>query len=364
MKSTDFIVARNDFQNCKFIETQLPDAAALPNEALLVKVDRFAFTANNITYATLGDLMKYWQLFPAPEGFGNIPVWGFGEVIASRHPSLEIGERLFGYFPMATHLVIEAAGVSKRGLRDAALHRQGVAPVYNAYTRVDGDPSFAGREGDHQALLRPLFMLSFMVDDFLAENDFFGARSVILSSASSKTAFGLAHLLHTQRKDIRVIGLTSARNVDFVQSLGCYDEVILYDQVASLPSASPVAYVDMAGNSALRATLHRHFGDQMKYSGRVGLTHHGSSMPQEPELPGAKPAWFFAPDQIRKRAEEWGPGGINTRFGAAWSGFAPTLETRLTVVSGHGPAAVKQVYLDTLNGRIPPEQGHMLSLAG
>lgn len=361
MKSTDFIVARNDLQQCKIIETRLPDAAALPDDALLVRIDRFAFTANNVTYAVLGDQLKYWQLFPAPEGFGNVPVWGFGEVIASRHPAIGVGERLFGYFPMASHLVIEAADVSKRGLRDAAAHRQGVSPVYNSYARISGDPAFAGREGDFQALLRPLFMLSFLVDDYLAENDFFGARSVLLSSASSKTAFGLAHLLHTQRKDIRVIGLTSAGNTAFVRSLGCYDEVVTYDRVTSLPSGSPVAYVDMAGNSALRATLHRHFGDGMKYSGRIGLTHRSSS-PDEPALPGAKPSWFFAPDQIRKRAREWGPGGIDTRFGAAWSGFAPKLDQWLTVTEGRGPDAVKQVYLDTLNGRVPPQQGHILSL--
>src|SRR6202165_3665140 len=268
MKSTDFIVARNDLQQCKFIETQLPDAADLPEDALLIKIDRFAFTANNITYAVLGDQLKYWHLFPAPENFGNIPVWGFGEVIASKHPGISEGERLFGYFPMATHLVIEAADVSKRGLRDAAAHRQDVAPVYNAYARVSGDPAFAGRQGDFQALLRPLFMLSFLVDDFLAENEFYGARSVMLSSASSKTAFGLAHLLHTRRTDIKVIGLTSPTNTDFVKSLGCYDEVVTYEAVASLPPDRPVALVDMAGNSELRAKLHRHFGNQMKYSGR------------------------------------------------------------------------------------------------
>jgi hypothetical protein len=318
MKSTDFVVARDDLQQCKVIETQLPDAAALPDDALLVKVVSFAFTANNITYAVTGDRLKYWQLFPTPKGFGNIPVWGFGEVIASRHPTVAEGERLFGYFPMATHLVIEAADVSKRGLRDAAAHRQGVAPVYNAYARVSGDPAFAGRQGDYQALLRPLFMLSFLVDDFLAENDFYGARSVMLSSASSKTAFGLAHLLHTQREGIQVIGLTSAANADFVKSLGCYNQVVTYDRITSLPSDTPVAFVDMAGNSGLREKLHRHFGEQMKYSGLIGLTHRSSS-PDEPELPGAKPSWFFAPDQIRRRAKEWGPGGVDTRFGVAWS---------------------------------------------
>jgi hypothetical protein len=136
MTSTDFIVARNDLQQCKIIETQLPDADELPAEALLIKIDRFALTANNLTYAVLGDQLKYWQLFPAPENFGNIPGWGFGEVLASKHPGIAIGERLFGYFPMATHLVIEAADVSKRGLRDAAAHRQGVAQA-NSRGRAD-----------------------------------------------------------------------------------------------------------------------------------------------------------------------------------------------------------------------------------
>ncbi|WP_407178287.1 DUF2855 family protein [Bradyrhizobium sp. STM 3562] len=363
MNCTAFVVARDDLKQSKLIETQLPDQAHLPSEALLVKVERFAFTANNITYAVVGDELKYWQLFPAPDGFGNIPVWGFGEVIASKHPAVAVGERLFGYYPMATHLLIEASDVSKRGLRDAAAHRQGVAPVYNAYARVSGDPAYGGRQGDYQALLRPLFMLSFLVDDFLAENEFFGAQSVILSSASSKTAFGLAHLLHAGRPGIRVIGLTSALNASFVASLGCYDEVVTYDQVSSLRADAPTAFVDMAGNSDLRGKLHRHFGDHIKYSGRIGLTHR-ASVADEPELPGAKPAWFFAPDQIRKRATEWGPGGIEQRFGAAWIGFAPKLEQWLTVVEGRGRAAVQRIYLDTLSGRIPPDQGHMLSLLG
>ncbi|MBR0723436.1 DUF2855 family protein [Bradyrhizobium manausense] len=361
MTSTDFVVARNDLEQCKLIETTLPDAAALPADALLVKVDRFAFTANNITYAVMGDELKYWQIFPAPQGFGNIPVWGFGEVIASKHPGVAVGELLFGYFPMATHLVIEAADVSKRALRDGAEHRKQVAPVYNLYSRVTGDPAFAGHQGDLQALLRPLFMLSFLVDDFLAENDDFGARTVLLSSASSKTAFGLAHLLHSRGR--KVIGLTSAGNAGFVGSLPCYDDVVTYDRVNSLPTDKPVAFVDMAGSSALRAGLHNHFGGQMACSVRVGLTHRATDA-NEGTLPGAKPRWFFAPDHIRKRAKDWGPGGIEQRFGAAWSGFAPMLERCLSVVESRGPEAVQRIYLATLKGRIPPEQGHMLSLLG
>ncbi|MGJ5175802.1 DUF2855 family protein [Bradyrhizobium oligotrophicum] len=362
MQSTDFIVARNDLKTCRTIVTELPEGNALPADGLLVKVDRFAFTANNITYALLGEPLKYWQLFPAPTGFGIIPAWGFGDVIASRHPAVAPGARLFGYFPMATHLVIGAADVSKRGLRDAAAHRQSVAPVYNAYARVGDDPAFSGRQGDYQALLRPLFMLSFLVDDALAEQAHFGASAVILSSASSKTAFGLAHLLQTQRPGIRVVGLTSPSNTAFVRSLGCYDEVVTYDAVDRLDAAARVAFVDMAGNARLRAALHRHFGDHLVYSGRVGLTHQDGSDDAEP-LPGARPTWFFAPDQIRKRAREWGPGGIETRLGAAWRDFAPRLDGWLTVTEGRGPEAVQRVYLDTLQGLIPPHEAHMLSMA-
>jgi hypothetical protein len=136
---------------------------------------------------------------------------------------------------------------------------------------------------------------------------------------------------------------------------------VTYDRVTTLPTAAPVAFVDMAGNSALRENLHQHFGEQMKYSGRIGLTHRSTS-PDEGELPGAKPIWFFAPDQIRKRAREWGPGGVDMRFGAAWSGFAPMLDKWLKVTEGRGAAAVKQVYLDTLDGRVPPDEGHILSI--
>ena len=40
MHSTDFVVARDDLQQSKVIDTQLPDAAVLSDDALLVKVTR------------------------------------------------------------------------------------------------------------------------------------------------------------------------------------------------------------------------------------------------------------------------------------------------------------------------------------
>ena len=100
----------------------------------------------------------------------------------------------------------------------------------------------------------------------------------------------------------------------------------------------------------------------MKYSGIVGLTHRLSSPDERQDLPGARPRLFFAPEQIGKRAKEWGPGGIDQRFGAAWSGFAPKLDQWLRVTESRGPNMVKQVYLDTPNGKVSPREGHILSL--
>jgi len=134
------------------------------------------------------------------------------------------------------------------------------------------------------------------------------------------------------------------------------------EAIETIPADQPVAFVDMAGNPDLRTRLHRHFGGQLVYSGRVGLTHQDAA-PDDNALPGAKPTWFFAPDQIRKRAKEWGPGGIDQRFGAVWSGFTAAMGPKLDVIESRGSDAVQQVYLDTLKGRVKPAQAHMLSMA-
>jgi hypothetical protein len=162
---------------------------------VLIGVDRFAFTANNITYGAVGELIGYWNFFPARDGWGRIPVWGFGEVMRSRHEALPVGERVYGYLPISTHLVIQPDHVSPAGFVDAVGHRSALPPIYNRYTRVAADPMHERRREAHIALFRPLFTTAFLLDDLLAEREGFGARRVVLSSASSKTALGLAHLL-------------------------------------------------------------------------------------------------------------------------------------------------------------------------
>jgi hypothetical protein len=355
----DFVVDRGDLRRSKIVRTGPPPSIAV-GEALL-RVDAFAFTANNITYGVVGEMMSYWNFFPAEPGWGRIPVWGFADVVESRHDALTTGERVFGYLPMSTHLVVQPDRVSRTGFVDAMPHRAGLPPVYNQYTRVSGDPSYAADAENELMLFRPLFITAFLIDDFLADNDFFGASTVVLASASSKTAFGVAFLLSGDRASrCRVIGLTSPGNREFVRGLGCYDRVVDYGSIGSLPR-DPAVFVDMAGDGRVMSAIHHHFGDGLKHSSIVGVTHwEQRAQPGEP-LPGPTPTFFFAPTQIEKRHRDWGPEGFQQRYGAAWQRFVQFTRRHVEVVHGRGPDAIERVYREMLEGRAKPSKGHILS---
>ncbi|MCU6435204.1 DUF2855 family protein [Undibacterium sp. Jales W-56] len=359
----DFVVRKDDLHRYQFVEASVHAESPLAEGQILIRIDQFAFTSNNVTYAAFGETMHYWDFFPTSEGWGRIPVWGFGDVMQSRNDAIQAGQRYYGYFPMSDYVLMQPDRINENGFVDAAAHRQPLHPLYNQYLATAHDPGYIAARENEIALLRPLFMTSFMIDDFLDDNQFFGAGTVILSSASSKTAYGLAFLLAQRGLDqCEVIGLTSPANVAFTKGLGCYHRVIAYDQIESLSAERPVVYVDMSGNAKVRSTLHHHFHDNMKYSCAVGGTH-WDQREGEGQLPGARPALFFAPAQIKKRAAEWGMAGVMSRYAAAWKKFLPSLGSWMSIIHDRGPRAVERVYVDMLEGRSRPEQGHILSMS-
>ena len=348
----------------------LPDIALAAGQ-IRVAVDRFALTANNITYAAFGDAMHYWDFFPSgDDGWGVIPVWGFGDVVQSLVPGVAVGERLYGYFPMAEQCVLQPARLTPAGFNDAAAHRASLHAVYNQYLRVGDDPFYSADTEDLQALLRPLFTTSWLIDDFLADNAFFGAAAdparpavMLLSSASSKTAYGTAFML-AQRQGIEVVGLTSAPNVAFCEGLGCYHRVLSYEELDQLAADTPCIYVDFAGNAALRGAVHHRF-ERLAYSCSIGGTH-VAQLGGARDLPGPKAVLFFAPAQIRKRRAEWGVDGLGARLVQAWLTFLDRVSDARSpwiVVQQHrGHDALARVYRDVLQGRGDPRQGHIVQL--
>lgn len=357
MTYNQFLVSKKDIHTTQVSEEEtLPE---LNDGEVLLAVDQFAFTANNVTYAAFGDAMKYWDFFPAKNGLGCVPVWGFADVIESNCDTVKVGERFYGYYPMATHLRVTPAKVSPVGFFDAAPHRAHLSPIYNFYTNNSGDPGYTKEGEELQMIFKPLFMTSFLIDDFLDDNDFFGARQIVLSSASSKTAYGLAFLL-SRRTGVKVIGLTSAGNVEFVKNMGSYDTTVTYDNVQSLDATLPTVYVDMAGSGDVRSAVHHHFSSNLKYSCSVGASH-WDQMGSNSDLPGAKPTLFFAPAQAKKRSEEWGQSGLQRRSAEAWLAFLEKAVHWTEVVQQSGTDAICRVYDDTLTGKANPKHGHILS---
>ena len=337
-----------------------PPSELEPGQARLA-VDTFGLTSNNITYAKFGDAMSYWDFFPAEQGWGRMPVWGFAEVADSRQDGLEVGARVYGYLPPSTDLVVTPARVNARGFLDASPHRSALPAAYNAYLRTDCDPGYDARHEDQQMLLRPLFFTSYLIDDFLDDSGL-GANAVVLSSASSKTASGLAFML-SRRDGAEVIGLTSPRSAEFARGLGVYDEVVAYEDVGSLPER-PTVYVDMAGDAELRAAVHDRYGQALAHSAVVGATHHDRMGEVPASLPGPRPQFFFAPDRAAKRTKEWGREGLERRLTDAWDPYLEWTTGWLEVIHEGGPDAVERTYLDLLDGRIDPARAHVMSMPG
>jgi hypothetical protein len=360
--STIQLLVRKD----KLPEARIFDAADEPlaDGQVRVRVASFALTSNNITYAAFGDAMNYWQFFPtAQEGWGLIPVWGFGEVVQSLHPGVAVGERLYGYFPMASSVVLTPERLSAQNFVDGAPHRAALHAVYNQYVRVTSDPFYTADTEDVQSLLRPLFITSWLIDDFMDDNAFFGANVMLLSSASSKTAYGTAFEL-IKRPGIEVVGFTSAGNKAFCESLGCYSRVLAYEELDQVAADAACVYVDFAGNAAFRKAVHARFAD-LKYSCSIGGTH-VEQLGGGRDLAGPRPVLFFAPAQIKKRVAEWGGAEFGKRLVMAWQAFTARVMDKQApwlVVEQHvGADAVAAAYAQVLAGRGDPRVGHVLSL--
>lgn len=333
--------------------------APLAEGAVRLAVESFSVTANNITYAVVGDGFRYWDFFPAPEGLGIVPMWGHAQVIESRHPDIAVGERVYGYLPMASHLDVVPGRVSPSGFSDMTDYRQPMSPVYNSYTRLAADPEHDPLREAERMIFGPLFRTGFLIEYFLRGADWFGAEQLIVTSASSKTAMGLASVARQSSPGIRRVGLTSRGNVGFVEASGLYDSVVAYDDLESLPVVPSVS-VDFAGNAELLARIHRHFGDALAHSALVGVTHiearstlGGGGDP----LPGAKPALFFAPDHAVAFFKAHGPEEGGKLVATAWREFLKAAEGTIAIERHKGLAAARAVYLEMLAGKVDPARG-------
>jgi hypothetical protein len=350
-------------------ETRLAteELAALGDGQVRLRIDRFAVTANNITYAVFGDMLGYWDFFPTGEtGWGRVPAMGWADVVESRNPGIAVGGRYYGWYPMGGYIDLTASATSQ-GLRDDGAHRSAHAAVYRSYTDTKKDPWYPndiddadvrGDAEDRHALLRGLFATAFLADEFFADTGYFGADAAVVLSASSKTAIGFAQRA-AERGIGQVIGITSAGNATFVESLGWYDHVVTYDDIASLAPIDAVS-IDMAGDAAALAAVHERLGDHLKYSMIIGNSHHDSPLAEV--TTGPTPTLFFAPTEVARRQEDWGADDYEKRLARALGSFIDGSKRWMTVERNAGPAAATDTWADVFDGKVPPSIGRIVSL--
>ncbi|MEP0190803.1 MAG: DUF2855 family protein [Erythrobacter sp.] len=330
----------------------------LAEGAVRLKVESFSVTANNITYAVVGDGFGYWNFFPTADGHGIVPMWGHAQVIESNSEEIAVGERVYGYLPMASHLDVIPGKISAGGFTDLTDYRQPMSPIYNQYSRLASDPEHDPARENERMIFGPLFKTGFLIEYFMRSDDWFGAEQVILTSASSKTAMGLASVAKQSSPNIKRIGLTSESNCDFVESTGLYDVVISYDEIGTLPIAGSVS-VDFAGNAEVLAKLHDHFSDTLKYSCLVGATHieERGTFGGPDKLSGPKPVLFFAPDHAVAFFKEHGPAEGGKQVAGSWQGFLSAVGGTVEMVELSGLDAARSTYLAMLGGDVDPAKG-------
>jgi hypothetical protein len=351
----DVVVDRRDLTNVQVI----PSAPVVVGpDQVYVSIESYALTANNVTYGVAGETMKYWNFYPAAAGKGRIPVWGFGKIVQSGRPDVSVGERLYGYWPMSSDVLLTIGRTTPATLTEVSQNRVGLSPVYNSYVRVAADPSMPAVSAPYVSLFRPLFTTSFLIDDFLAERDFFQARAVLITSASSKTSLGLAYCLK-QRSAGRpeIVGLTSTRNAAFVAGLGTCDRVVTYDAIGGLRAPQGAVVVDLAGGETTLRAIHTELGDELKYSCRVGLTQWHDAKPVIENLPGVRPMFFFAPDRVKARVSDWGQEEFAKRVGAMSAAFVADAQRWLKLETHRGPEAIVAAYRTVLRGDTRPDVG-------
>jgi hypothetical protein len=349
VQAWDFLVDRGDLSATRIAAAPAADEVVVEPGQVLLEVERFSLTANNITYGVVGDQLGYWSFFPAPEGWGRIPAWGFARVVRSEDAGVAEGLRLYGYLPMSTHMVAQFSP-TRGGFIEMSPHRAALAAAYNRY-----DISEEAAEDDHKALLRPLFATAFLLDQYIAEIAPEG--TVLLSSASSKTALGLAWLLAGRGR--KAVALTSDRNLSFVSGTGLCRQTVSYGQLASLALEGPAVFVDFAGDAAVRAAVHRHLAPQLVHSAVVGVTHWTETSAAAESLNGPAPAFFFAPHHMASRAAEIGAAELAARIAAALAGFVADSRW-LRIESHRGPRALADLYARLLQGEARPEAGHIV----
>lgn len=260
---------------------------------------------------------------------------------------------------MADRFVAEPGKITEHGFRDMASHRQANAAIYNNYDFISKNARI--KPGmDYLPIIRPLFTTSYLLYHFFNDNQSFGAKQVILTSASSKTAMAMAAVLkdHQSEMGIKIIGTTSSGNKSFVESTGFYDEVYSYNDVDQIKNIS-TSVADFSGNKQFLLQLDEFLGDELKFISAIGLTDWESN--NDP-APVAKAKFFFAPTYAQEKFNQWGVAEGTRMIQKAMMKFIAQVAPMIQLNRQKDLDSLKQHFDDMVKGNVNPKEGLLINL--
>ena len=364
----EFQVLKSDITKTRIAEVDI-NQSGLEKDEILVQIENFSFTANNISYGVAGDSLGYWQFFPAKDNqngeWGCIPMWGFAKVVKSNHDEIKESERLFGYFPPSDFLKIQPAKISSQNFFDSTPHRKDLPVIYNNYVRLEGEADYDASNDSIRALLFPLHLTAFCLCDALLYENYYDCEQIIILSASSKTAIGLAQGLSEADTAPKVFGFTSKKNKEFVESLNCYDEILPYEEMDNLDFSKNSVIVDMAGNPAIMEKLSTLLQDNLKKFLTVGATHWQKITSTDDVITNVQDSrfeFFFAPGHAQKRSGEWGAEKFNKVANEFLKKRSEQSKSWMNINEIRDFEGLSEIYNDMLTGDVEPKLGLIVNL--
>lgn len=210
------------------------------------------------------------------------------------------------------------------------------------------------------------------MEDSLNETNYRGLKNILISSASSKTAFLVAYRILLRRdapggsRKLKIIGLTSRSNLEYTRGLALYDQVFSYDQVTSIPKVSRVdncLYIDVSGDQSLNKSIARSIAPKLTIW--LGMTSVGGGNPSR--FTGAKGntdghEYFFMPEWFAVRLKQLGPKALKEMQKTAWAQLMEDCPSWVKIGTYRGEGQVLDAYLKTLKGGVRPDRGQILTL--
>ena len=275
-------------------------------------------------------------------------------------PDIAVGGRYFGFYPMATDVVIDAAPHGS-AFRDVGPHRAEHAATYTDFRDVTTDVMFRPEQADEYLLLWGVFMTSFLVDDYLADNDFLGATQTLVTSASSKTSICLAQCL-AERDGHRCIGLTSRAQPRLRRGPR---PLRRGDHLRRGRPTRPIECVDVGRHGRER------FGprcDPHALRRRTEVVTHRRRHPLAGSGGNGGHAArtdtrvLLRPGTISEARRRVGADELDARIARSFHQLLDTTDEWLTVERRSGAEGVTSVYRSLLEGRAEPAIGYVVSM--